>query len=250
MASVNDAGYVYVATSHELMADDIAKIGFTRNIRSRLKHHRNNSSSPYELFCFACFRFGHFEDARRAETWVKRELRKLNCKYEDKTEFFRISASAMCAAIEEAIETLKLSAIGEFPSEFDNIINKTGDFVSMPEELLECLTTDEARAYWQGAKEMLWVFSRLGGTEIGLRDFSELRHLLDFNVENNAPSIATTVALHFRNHHLSENRVAGEKLSKEISDRDQYGFSRLPGDFLISNWREKHASSRRESVGA
>ena len=150
----------------------------------------------------------------------------------------------MCDAIREAITALKLTVIDEFPSDFEQVINKSGDFVSLPEELLECLTPNEAKAYWQGAKDACYVFSRLDGITIKERDFSYLWNSLEFNMEHNAPALSTTVTLYFRNHSDEQFREIGERANKEAAQLQDHGFSVLPGEWLIDDWRAAYRPSK------
>lgn len=244
-SSISEAthGYPYVATAMELLEDNISKIGVTGQIRSRMRSHRSSSSSPYGLFCFQCFRFGSLRDARRAETWVKRELRKLGLSYrEHSTEFFQIEPNRICDAVRESIEVLGLSAIDEFPHDFNGILEKSGDFISMPIELLECLTENEAQAYWRGARDVLWTFLRLGESHLLSEDLHALYKALQINAVHRAPMLCETVALHFLNHTSKSQREAGRRLIDEMKERGENGFSYLPGDFLISPWRSKKHS--------
>ncbi|MGB9366990.1 MAG: GIY-YIG nuclease family protein [Xanthobacteraceae bacterium] len=237
MGAYDVPGYIYVATSDELIADGIAKIGVTRNLRARLSNHRRNSSSPYSLFCFAGFRFETFIQARRVENWVKRELRNSGFKCENKTEFFQVSPSTMCDAIHDAVEQLELQAIEQFPSDIDAILGKAGDFVSLPRELLACLTPEEAKAYWQGAKDILWILSRLEGIAIHPDDYRHLWRELKVNAECNEPSAASTVSQYFRNR--ANTRSIGERVSKEVIQQERHGFSWLPREWSIPDWRHK-----------
>jgi hypothetical protein len=237
-SEANLPGYVYVATCPELIMEGISKVGFSTNIRTRMKAHRSNSSTPYDLFCFQCFRFDNLRDARRVENWVKAELHKIGLGYEShSSEFFQMEPNRLADAIREGIATLKVSAIEDFPSDFEMALEKSGDFVSLPLELLQCLEAGEQKAYWHGARDALWTLWRLGKISCSDRDYLELHRLLEFNQANSEPMLCETFAMYFRNHNVGELREAGARLTSEIKEHAENGFSRIPGEFSIGEWR-------------
>jgi predicted GIY-YIG superfamily endonuclease len=232
-------GFVYVATANELIRDDICKIGVATNMQSRFAAHEKHPSAHYKLFCFACYRFDSFADAQEVETWVKRELRRQKRQYSDKADFFHVRPSMMCTAIRDATERLKLSAIEEFPMDLEGTFEWSGDFFSLPEQLLACLTPNEARAYWQGVKDVCLVLAKLEGIKIAREDFSYLWQSMDFNMRYNAPSAAETITLYFRNHHDPQVNEIAERAARETVRPDADEFSILPGEWYVEDGRRR-----------
>jgi hypothetical protein len=173
------------------------------------------------------------------EAWVKRELRRQKRQYSDKADFFHVRPSMMCTAIRDATERLRLSAIEEFPMDLEGTFEWSGDFFSLPEQLLACLTPNEARAYWQGVKDICLVLSKLEGIKITREDFSYLWQSMDFNMRYNAPSAVATITSYFRNHHDPQVNEIAERAAREAVRPDADGFSILPGEWHVEDGRRR-----------
>lgn len=211
-------GYLYVvwAPGH-----GFSKVGFTKNLRSRLSGLASSSSAPFVWRPFAAFQLKSGIEARRLETMVKTSSNLAQNKTLGKDEHFECPPSLITETIRCLSEDNSIELIS-FPYCMEGVRIASDGYAGLPDEILEGMSEEFRMAYWMGVRHAFKALTYLDGAELRSQDLWELYQCVGTNETLNNPVLWHTVLTHYGNHSTERNKeIARNAIKEAAKDENQ-----------------------------
>ena len=159
--------YLYVLWAIE---DELVKIGISKQPKKRFSTHSGNSSNPLSFMQRKLYKLECIEDARKLENATHDALTRLGFSYRNKNELFKCSPADAISNIDSCALALGISALKNFPRDFDELDKMGLNFLDLPYYLFDVPSATERRAYFSGAGAVLHVLGSIDGLSLSAKE--------------------------------------------------------------------------------